>query len=191
MSIVGKINPLFNAALEFQEFFERQRWGFCFIGGLAVLRWGELRMTQDVDLCLHCGFGMEKTYIEPLLNSFSARITDAHEFAMQNRVLLLYASNGVSMDITLSGLPFEEMMIKRATYYEFDTALSLFTCSAEDLIVLKAFADRSKDWMDIESILLRQSYLDQDYIFTKLEPLVAAKESIEIIPRLQTLISKS
>jgi hypothetical protein len=33
----------------------------------------------------------------------------------------------------------------------------LHTCSAEDLIVLRAFADRSKDWVDIEGVIIRQS----------------------------------
>ena len=49
--------------------------------------------------------------------------------------------------------------------------VSLLTCSAEDLIVLKAFADRDQDWLDIEGILFRQKgLLDWDYILTELTP---------------------
>ena len=44
------MNGLFQAALEVQGFMQRQQWRFCIIGGLAVLRWGEPRLTQDVDL---------------------------------------------------------------------------------------------------------------------------------------------
>ena len=40
------LNSLFKAGLEFQETLERRNWLFCFIGGLAVRRWGEIRMTQ-------------------------------------------------------------------------------------------------------------------------------------------------
>lgn len=182
-------NPLFQAALELQNYFEKKNWKFCFLGGLAVLRWGEIRMTQDIDLCLLCGFGSEEIHIENLVNDFKPRISGAHEFALQNRVLLLYATNGVSIDISLSGLPFEEEMIKRATFFEYLPNYNLLTCSAEDLIVLKAFADRPKDWMDIEGILIRQiQNLDQSHIFEQLSPLCEIKEAPEILSKLKKQI---
>jgi hypothetical protein len=40
------------AAGEIQAFCQKQGWRFCFIGGVAVQRWGEPRLTQDVDLTL-------------------------------------------------------------------------------------------------------------------------------------------
>jgi hypothetical protein len=182
------VNPLFQAALEFQEYFKIKDWEFCFFGGLAVLRWGEMRMTQDVDLCLLCGFGSEVPFINALLKDFEPRIAGAHEFAIQNRVILLFASNGVSIDISLSGIPFEEAMIRRATYFEFYPHCSLLTCSAEDLVVLKTFADRPKDWMDIDGIIIRQiNVLDQSYIIDQLAPLCRAKGTLELIAKLQAL----
>ncbi len=160
------MTSLFQAALEFQQIMDEKSHPFCFIGGLAVIRWGEMRMTQDIDLCLLCGFGNEEEYIKDLFEKFKSRIPDAFAFALSNRVLLLYASNSVSVDISLSGLPFEEQMIKQATPFSFYPDCSLTTCSAEDLVVLKAFADRTKDWTDIEGIVLRQRQnLDTDYIF--------------------------
>ncbi len=165
------LNSLFKAGLEFQETLEKRNWPFCFIGGIAVLRWGEIRMTQDIDLCLLCGFGNEEKYVKTLLKKFISRITDAENFAFTNRVLLLYASNEVSIDISLSGLPFENQMIKRATPFSFHTDCTLTTCSAEDLIILKSFANRTKDWLDVEGIILRQGKsLDTDYIIEQLSP---------------------
>ena len=38
------------AADEVQRFCHQRDWRFCFIGGIAVQRWGEPRFTQDVDL---------------------------------------------------------------------------------------------------------------------------------------------
>lgn len=38
------------AAGEMQGFCQQQGWRSCFIGGVAVQRWGEPRLTQDVDL---------------------------------------------------------------------------------------------------------------------------------------------
>ena len=40
---------LLQAAVQLQSFFLNYDWPFCFIGGLAVLRWGEPRLTQDVN----------------------------------------------------------------------------------------------------------------------------------------------
>lgn len=186
------LNSLFKAGLEFQEILEKRNWPFCFIGGLAVLRWGEIRMTQDIDLCLLCGFGNEAKYVKPLLKKFKSRITDAEKFAFSNRVLLLYASNGVSIDISLSGLPFEDQMIKRATAFTFHTDCSLITCSAEDLIILKSFANRTKDWMDVEGVILRQGKsLDTDYIIEQLVPLCEIKGTPDIVNKLQDLIKRT
>lgn len=107
------MNPLFQAGLEFQQFIQEEGWPFCFIGGLAVIRWGKVRMTQDVDLSLLSGFGNEEVYVDALLARFGSRISNAKDFALMNRVLLLLASNGVAVDISLAGLPFEQEMIKR------------------------------------------------------------------------------
>ncbi|MEW6606852.1 MAG: hypothetical protein AB1414_05265 [bacterium] len=183
------MNPLFQAGLEFQQIMEARKWPFCFIGGLAVLRWGEIRMTQDIDVSLLSGFGNEEHYVTILLETFNARIPDALNFALTKRVLLLYASNGVSVDVSLSGLPFETQMINRATPFSFYPNCSLITCSAEDLIVLKAFADRTKDWMDVEGIVERQGEnLNIDYIIEQLTPLCELKETPEIVTKLQHII---
>lgn len=50
-----------------QEFYRSQDWRFCFIGGLAVQRWSEPRVTDDVDLTLITGFGTEEPFIDALL----------------------------------------------------------------------------------------------------------------------------
>ena len=183
------MNSLFQAGLELQHFFLGKKWPFCFIGGLAVIRWGEMRMTQDIDLSLFTEFGNEEIYINSLLEKFNSRITDPIDFAKKNRVLLLSASNGVSVDISLSGLLFEKQMIKRATFFPFSPECSLITCSAEDLIVLKTFADRARDWMDVEGIIIRQgNSLDVDYIIKELTPLCELKEVSEIVDKLRKLI---
>ena len=82
------MNGLFSAAKEMQEFLQSNGWRFCFIGGLAVIRWGEPRMTQDIDLSLLTGFGSEEAYIAALLSRFPARIPDAESFSLRHRVLL-------------------------------------------------------------------------------------------------------
>ena len=60
------LDPILAAACELEEFCRSRAWKFCFIGGIAVQRWGEPRFTADADLTLLTGFGDEESYIEPL-----------------------------------------------------------------------------------------------------------------------------
>lgn len=180
------MTPLIRAAADLQAVCEARGWRFCFIGGLAVLRWGEPRETVDVDLTLLTGFSGEDQFISVLLESFEGRIPDAAAFARVNRVLLLRAASGVGLDIALAGLPFEESLVARSSLFTYPPDLALRTCSAEDLLVLKAFADRPKDWMDIEGIIVRQSpHLDWPYVRAQLAPLAELKEAPDLIAKLE------
>jgi hypothetical protein len=91
-----------------------------------------------------------------------------------------------SADIALGGLPFEESVVNRSSLFTFPPDVRLRTCSVEDLLVLKAFADRPKDWIDIEGIVIRQSgRIDWAYVRSQLAPLVELKEAPEILRRLE------
>ena len=101
------MNEVIRAAAALQAACEAERWNFCFIGGLAVQRWGEPRETVDVDLTLLTGFRDEGRFAEALIARFEPRIPDPLAFALTNRVLLLRAPSGVGLDIAFGGLPFE------------------------------------------------------------------------------------
>ena len=136
------MNALIQAAAELQAVCIQHDWRFCFIGGLAVQRWGEPRETVDVDLTLLTGFADED-------------------------------------------LPFEELAVSRASVFIYPPDLPLRTCSAEYLIVLKAFADRPKDWLDIDGIIIRQSrHLDWAYVRAQLAPLAELKDAPELVDKL-------
>jgi hypothetical protein len=100
-------------------------------------------------------------------------------------LIRLRSVSGVGIDIALGGLPFEESVVARATRFTFPGDVALLTCSAEDLIVLKAFAARGRDWVDIEGIIVRQAAaLDWAYIDEHLGPLAELKEAPEILAEL-------
>jgi hypothetical protein len=173
---------LLQVAQTLQNLAESRDWKFCFIGGLALQRWGEPRVTVDIDMTLFTGFGGELPYIRQLLKHYRSRIDEAESFALDNRVVLLESDTGIGIDISLAGLEYEAALIGRSTEFEFLPKLSLRTCSAEDLIVLKAFADRSRDWADIEGVVLRQGEnIDWDWIYKSLTPLCEPKENLSII----------
>jgi hypothetical protein len=180
------VNEVIRAAAALQAVCVAEEWRFCFIGGLAVQRWGEPRETVDVDLTLLTGFHDEARFVSALMERFEPRIDQAAEFARVNRVLLLRAPSGVGLDIALGGLPFEEAAVARSSVFTFPPDVSLRTCSAEDLLVFKAFADRPKDWVDVEGIIIRQAgRVDWLYVRAQLAPLVELKEAPEILHRLE------
>lgn len=125
------------------------------IGGLALQRWGESRLTRDADFTLLTYFEDEKAKIEQILERFEKRIPNALEHAMKHRVLLLQ-EDGVGIDIGLGGFPYEMDMIDRGSEFEFSLGETIRTASAEDIIVQKVFAGRDHDWSDVRTIIIRQ-----------------------------------
>jgi hypothetical protein len=151
------------AAAGLQRFCDARGWRNCFIGGVAVQRWSEPRVTRDVDLSLMAGFGTEAPFIDALLGHYEGRLPDAREFAQRNRVLLVRTAEGIGIDISLAALEFEREVIERASDFEIGPDLSIRTCSEEDLVVMKLFAGRALDLRDAEGVALRHGR-DVDWI---------------------------
>jgi hypothetical protein len=122
------VNPILETALEVQRFCRSRQWRFCFIGAIAVQRWGEPRLTQDVDLTVFSGFGGEAEFVDALLSAYRCRIPGGREFALQRRVLLLEAATGVPIDVSLGGIPFEERVIERSSAWPIGGPEPLTTC---------------------------------------------------------------
>ncbi len=183
------MNRIFEAALDIQAACLSRGWKFCVIGGVAVQRWGEPRFTRDVNLTVLSGFGNEVAYVDALLAAYEPRIEDAREFALRNRVLLLRSAAGVPIDVSLGAMPFEERAVGRGSPFAVDQDRSILTCSAEDLVVLKAFAGRTQDWLDIEGVVIRQgTTLDTALILRELEPLLELKEDLRPLERLRAML---
>src|SRR5712671_4072811 len=182
------------AAEHVQNFCQNQGWHFCFIGGVAVQRWAEPRLTQDVDLTLLTGFGKEEMFVDKLLQSFPARRSDAREFALVQRVLLITTPAGIPVDVALGAFPFEERSVQRSSAWTWSENHSLNTCSAEDLVVHKAFAGRGLDWADLERVLIRQhGKLNLTQIHAELKPLLELKgenEALDKLDRLQATVER-
>lgn len=184
------MNALLEAAAEIQHFLRKAGEKFCFTGGVALQRWGEPRFTRAVDLTVLCPYGAEAAPVAMLISAFSPRVPDAQAFAQQNRVILLRSASGIPLDIALGAIPFEERCVGRASEFDFG-GVRLLTCSAEDLLVLKAFAARDRDWADIESIAARQArQLDWPLIFEEFAPLAELREGSQATTRLIVLRDK-
>jgi hypothetical protein len=150
------MSELLAAAMEVCEWLDQQGFRSCVIGGLAAQRWGEPRLTGDVDVTVVAEIGTEEPIVDACLARFAARGDDPREFALRYRVVRIRASNGVDIDVALGASSFEIASIARATPYEFEPGCVLRTCSADDLIVHKAVAGRNQDLLDIKGIVNRQ-----------------------------------
>jgi hypothetical protein len=181
------MNGVLSAACDLADFLAAREWRHCFIGGIAVLRWGEARFTADADVTLFTGFYDEPQFVDTLLSAFQSRLPDARSFALENRVVLIQHANGTQLDIVLAGLPFESRAVDRASNFELLAKRKIATCSAEDLIVHKVFAGRPKDWMDVEGVIGRNRSLDWALIQTELTPLLEIRDDAESMPRLNKL----
>ncbi|MEI6070685.1 MAG: hypothetical protein WCS31_02750 [Verrucomicrobiae bacterium] len=183
------MHPAIEAAVELQEFLELHGQRFCIIGGLAVQRWGEVRLTVDADATVLTDWVRDEFVTDLLLGShFAPRRADAREFALKNRVLLLKNTKGTHVDVALGAMDFENRSVMRSSLWKISGTKKLRTCCAEDLLVHKTFAGRSRDWIDIEGILQRQGEkLDLTLVRRELAPLLELKDTPEAMDRLAAL----
>lgn len=182
------MNAIYAAAAEVQRVFTEQGWHFCVIGGLAVIRWGRRRTTEDADFSLLTGFGDQEPFLRVIASHFPGRSSDEAAFARDARVYRGYASNGAQIDIAFAGFPFEEETIQRSTLYEFAPGCVLPVCSAEDLMVMKAFAGRPQDWADVEYVAAGHwNSLDWKRIDHDLAALCELAENNSSVPTLADL----
>ncbi len=188
--MIARMEDLLSAAAHIEASFIQHGWKFCFIGGVAVQRWGHPRFTHDLDLTLLTGFGQEKKFVDVLLCELTPRIPDAAEFALRHRVLLARTSEEVDVDIAFGALPFEERSVARASQWVVSGGIALTTCSAEDLVVHKAFAGRGRDWDDVESVLIRQyARLNLQQIRAELKPLLELKGATDALKKLEQIMA--
>lgn len=176
-------------AVRLEAFLQSRGWRYCFIGGFAVLHWGEPRLTSDLDLSLLTGFDSEASYVDALLSVYSPRIDAARDFALARRVLLLKSEGGVGIDVSLAALPYEELLIGRAVPVEMLPGSTVHLCCPEDLIVMKMFAGRDTDFRDVRSVIVRQQArgLDWRHIEANLEELADLKDDPTLLQRLRNI----
>ena len=146
------MNEQERAAWELHVFLTRLGVPYAIIGGLAVRQWGEPRFTQDVDVTAMLPLEDPVPILREIAAHFSPRLPDAVDFARRTRVLLVRASNGVPLDISM-GLPgYEEEVMARAVDWELGPGKVGRLGSAGDLIIHRAVAGRPQDLRDIEGV---------------------------------------
>jgi predicted nucleotidyltransferase len=159
---------------------------YMLIGGLAVSMWGETRVTHDVDFKVSIDMPLAD-FRKLVLDHFPARPTNIPPHKLSPHVIHFWASSDVAADILVSVFDYEREAIKRAVDAEI-MGVPARVCTAEDFIIHKAIANRGRDWMDVETILMRQrGKLDIKYIRHWLKQFSEALETPEMLTRFEGL----
>jgi Nucleotidyl transferase AbiEii toxin, Type IV TA system len=178
---------LIDVAALVQLFVEKQGWDFFFIGGIAVQVWGEPRLTRDIDLTIFTNLDDEVALIDVILREYKPVFHDAGEFALSNRVLPVKTASGITIDFTLAGLADISEPLARASFQDFGDGTLLKICSPDDLVIMKTLAGRSRDWPDIEAVLIKQRNLDWNYIDSSIVALSEHKYEDNLSEKLEHL----
>ncbi len=180
---------LTTAAAELMSWLNRRSWPACIIGGLAVQRWGEPRLTQDVDVAVLVEPGHEGRFVDEVLATFAGRRPDAREFALTHGVLLVRSTGGVALDLALGTSQFEAQVISRASSWGMEPGVNVATCSAEDLIIYKLLARRPRDLGDVESVVARQwGRLDESYLHESLSAFGELVPDVDLVGTLRAVV---
>ena len=154
-------NPFKQALCKVTTFLETQKIQYAVIGGIANQIWGQARFTYDIDIKALVPDSDYKRFRKTLTKAFPE---PGRPDLPMNPLIVSVKVGEIIVDFLLSTPGYEEQLVKRAIRYKFED-LSLWICTAEDLIIQKAIAGRSKDWQDIEGIVIEQNTkLDQDYL---------------------------
>ena len=123
--------------------------------------------------------------------AFASRMEGMREFALQHRVLLLRASNGIPLDVSLGALDFENAAVEGSLLVEIADGVRLRLCSPDALIVFKVFAGRPQDWLDVEGIVAKSgARIEWNGVRADLRMLLELKEDAESMQRLETILRR-
>jgi len=183
--------PLLEALRDLARWLQDTRTSGTVIGGVAASILGRPRFTRDIDAVV---LVEEEAWPEFLSSGssfgFQPRRTDALEFARKTRVLLVrHEQSGIDVDVSFGSLPFEKELIARAVLMDVGGVRAPLP-TVEDLIILKAVAHRSRDLVDIESLVEVNTRLDEARIVRWVKDFASALEMPELLSDLEALLNR-
>lgn len=185
------LDPLLSALGDMIAWLESQQIKGVVIGGVAVSMLARPRFTRDIDavVSLHDDRWSEFLH-EGTRFGFVPRRSDALEFARVTRVLLLnHEPSAIDVDISFGGLPFEEETIETANLVDVG-GIRVPLPRPENLIVMKAVANRPRDLADIEALVDACPDLDQKKVRLWVREFSSILEMPEIYEQVDSLLKR-
>lgn len=161
---------LVNALHEFVDLFEARAYRYALMGGIAARILGIPRPTYDVDFTL----AVERSELTSLFDAAENagyHVPVAYRSGWVDMVAgmpivklgMRVGELGIDIDVFLSESEFQQSILERRSQHDVAGKL-VWLVSPEDLILLKALANRDRDRGDIQDVLFMQGELDRVYM---------------------------
>jgi hypothetical protein len=160
------------------------------IGGVAASLLGRTRMTGDVDALVLLKEAQWPTFLRAgAAFGFVPLYHNALAFAHESRVMLLrHKPSGINVDISLGWLAFDEQVVARSIKRKVGK-LVVPLPTVEDLIVMKAVAQRPTDLADIRGLLDANPDLDLGQLTKLVHSFAIDLEKPEILTLWEEIVS--
>ncbi len=161
------------------------------VGGLAVAILGRPRATRDIDTL---AIIPEEQWADALAASeqhgIVARIADPLAFARKTRVLLLrHQETGIDIDVILGRLPYEEEAVARGQVHSVE-GVRIRLPVIEDLLIMKAVAQRPQDLRDIEGLLDAHPEADVERVRAWVREFATATTMPDLLTTFENLLAQ-
>lgn len=157
------LEPALDAAIRVFDAFSLRH---ALVGGIAVGVWGASRTTEDVDLYAELPANMRASIQKALEKRDFDVPAMSEELERFGVFRSLHRPTKVFVDVFDAGNPLGEAILTRRKKMTFQGKVRWFA-SAEEIVLLKAFADRTRDFEDLTKLLaVGKGKLDLDYIET-------------------------
>lgn len=162
------------------------------IGGVAVIAAGVPRETIDVDATVLGRLSDIDALLSALArNGIVPRIENVQQFVRESQVLLLeHEESGVTLEVSLAWLPFEEQALARAQLLNVE-GLDVPVAQPEDLIVYKATAWRERDQSDIRRLLILHPSIDINRVRALVVDIAQVLDDPQRVAAFDTLVARA
>jgi predicted nucleotidyltransferase len=186
-----EVLPFHHALRDMMRWLQDAKVDGMIIGGVAVALIGRVRMTRDLDLVVWVEAEAWSDFLRRGEKfGFVSRFSDPIEFAERNRIFAVrHAPSKITVDLSLAGLELEHEMIQAAQAIEIDD-LVLPVATPEDLIVMKAYAERDQDLRDVEGLVVKHSPLNRKYLNKRAKQMELALELPGFAKRVEQLTKR-
>ena len=161
------------------------------VGGVAASILGRPRATRDIDsLVILSEDRWSAVLTQALDHGIVARIEQPLDFARRTRVLLLrHTDSGIDIDVILGRLPYEEEAIGRGEFHDL-AGVRVKLPQVEDLMIMKAIAQRPQDLRDIEGLLDAHPDADVDRVRRWVREFAAAMTMPGVLQAFEQLLAQ-
>jgi hypothetical protein len=181
------VNDLVGTLHGFARLFDRLGTPYAIMGGWAVRVYALPRPTYDIDFTillprdnLPALYAAAEQVGVTVPEQYRGGWVDSIGGLPLVKFRLMLAGYGIDVDIFLAESDYQLELMRRRVQYSVD-GVSAWFVSAEDLILLKLIANRTRDRADIDDLLLARAELDESYLRRWASPLGVSKTLEEVL----------